>query len=103
MATITKARAVELLTEAIEKAHPDDRVEIYNELFPEAPTTQDAMNANAHAIDARIGDHIRKGLEIEEVLDLWNVVFPDHHGGWFDEESGLFHYREGRQPVAQAE
>ena len=86
MATITKRQAVDRLTEAIRKARPDDLVEIHNELFPEKPTTD-----------------IDNGLEVEEILDLWHVIFPKHRTVWFEEEEGLLHYAERIEQVSQAE
>ncbi|HEY7330665.1 MAG TPA: hypothetical protein VH592_23700 [Gemmataceae bacterium] len=99
MPAITKDRAVHLLTKAIEKAHSDDLVEIYNELFPEQPTTESAAKTAPGTLVQRILDHINRGLEIEEILDLWNVIFPEHHDVWFDEQESRFHYEEDRQPV----
>jgi hypothetical protein len=93
MPAITTDRAVHLLTEAVEKAPPDDLVEIYNELFPEEPTTESAARNAPGPLVQRAAGHISRGLEIEEILDLWNVVFPEHHDVWFDEE--------GRLPVTQ--
>ena len=40
MPAISKKKAVETLVKAVEEAHSDDLAEIYNELFPEEPTTR---------------------------------------------------------------
>jgi hypothetical protein len=99
MPTITKDQAVQQLANAVENAHPDDLAEIYNELFPEQPITESEVAADATRIIQRVKNHITRGLEIEEILDLWNVVFPEHRDMWFDEEKNAFHYEEDRQPV----
>ena len=103
METIPKQQAVNLLSQAVQEAHPDDLVEIYNELFPEDPTSEDEVNENPSALVQKIVAHIDSGLEVEEVLDLWNVMFPKHRKVWFDEEEGLIHYDEKSEPVGHAD
>ncbi|MBI1918550.1 MAG: hypothetical protein HYS12_27980 [Planctomycetes bacterium] len=103
MPTITRDRAVELLTNAVETSPPDDLVEIYNELFPADPTTRDVANKNPQPISQKVLEHIRHGLEIEEILDLWNVIFPRRRHFRFEEEDELFYYDEEREPVWEEE
>jgi hypothetical protein len=103
MTTITKQQAFQRLKEAVNKAHSDDLVEIYNELFPEQPVTEDQANDTPSILVTKILTHIESGLEVEEILDLWNVVFPAHSGVWFDEEEGLIHYDEEIEPISQAD
>ena len=103
MATITKQLAVDRVAQAVKEAHPDDLVEIYNELFPENPTTKDAANKNSSALLKKIVAHIDGGLEVEEILDLWHVIFPKHRAVWFDEDECLLHYAEKIERVSQTE
>jgi hypothetical protein len=103
MATITKQQAVDRLTAAVKEAHPDDLVEIHNELFPEKPTTEDEAKADSSALVKKIVAHIGNGLEVQEILDLWNVIFPKHRRVWFDEDDGMIHYDEKSEPVGQRE
>ncbi len=103
MAAITKQEAVDRLTQAVKKAQPDDLVEIYNDLFPEKPTTEDAANKDPAALVKKIAAHIDDGLEVEEILALWNVIFPTHRRVWFDEDEGTIHYDEKNEPVGQAD
>src|SRR5947208_14066414 len=86
MPTITRRQAVDRLTQAVKEAHPDDLVEIHNELFPEKPITEDEARKDASALVKKIVAHIDRGLEVEEILDLWHVIFPKHRGVWFDED-----------------
>ncbi len=103
MATIKEQQAVEQLTQAVRAAHPDDLVEIYNELFPEAPAAEDKAAENPAALVDKIIAHINVGLEVEEILDLWNVVFPEHRRVWFDEDACLIHYDENVERVGQSD
>jgi hypothetical protein len=103
MATITKQQAVDRLTQAVAGAHPDDLVEIYNELFPDQPTNEGVANQDTTALVEKINAHIDDGLEVEEILDLWNVIFPTHRRVWFDEDEGVIHYDEKIEPVSQVD
>jgi hypothetical protein len=103
MATITKRQAVDRLTQAVKEAHPDDLVEIHNELFPEKPATEDEANEDPALLVVKIVAHIENGLEVQEILDLWNVIFPKHRRVWFDEDDGMIHYDEKIEPVGQAD
>ncbi len=78
MPALSKNEAVEKLAVVVEQAKPSDLTEIYAELFPEKPvsSTPDASN---------IALHIRSGLEAEEIVDLWNVVFPADRNVWYNE------------------
>ena len=103
MATITKQQAVDRLTPAVSEARPDDLVEIYNELFPGNPATEDEANTNPSALLEKIVAHIDNGLEVQEILDLWHVIFPKHRRVWFDEDECLLHYAEKIEQVSQTE
>ncbi len=87
MPALSKTEAAEKLAKGVEKAKPNDLVEIYYELFPEAncPTPPGA---------SEIVKHIRSGLEAEEIVDLWNVVFPEDRNVWYDEENQTIRYNE---------
>src|SRR5260370_1343412 len=62
MAAITKQEAVDRLTRAVATASPDDLVEIYNELFPEEPTTENEATENPSPLVEKILAHIDSGL-----------------------------------------
>lgn len=103
MATIPRLEAIGRLTQAVEAAGVDDLVEIYNELFPEGPINGDNTSADRPALVNKIVAHIASGLEVEEIVDLWNVIFPAHRDVWFDEDEDLMHYDEKIEPVGQAD
>jgi hypothetical protein len=103
MPAVTRDRAVELLTEAVKSAHADDLVEIHYELFPEQPISQEEAGRSRPGVVDQILDHIHNGLEPEEIVDLWNVVFPDHWGVSFDEEDGLLHYNQEQRAFTQTD
>ena len=87
MPAISKAEAVEKLAMSVEKARQSDLAEFYRELFPE-----EEFPATLVARD--IARHIRSGLEAEEIVDLWNVVFPRDRNVWYDEEGDAIRYNE---------
>ncbi len=103
MATISKQEAVDRLTGAVRTARPDDLAEIHNELFPETPTTENKAKENPSAFVEKIVAHINNGLEVQEILDLWNVIFPKHRRVRFDEDDGLIRYDDKIEQVGQVD
>ena len=87
MPALSRAEAAEKVARGVEKAKPSDLPEIYSELFPERPLA-------APPVASEIAKHIRSGLEAEEIVDLWNVVFPEDRNVWYDEEAKAIHYNE---------
>ena len=86
MPSVTMTEAAEKLAAGVEKARPSDLGEIYAELFPEKPSPVPPV--------ADIACHVRSGLAAEELVDLWNVVFPRHRNVRYDEETKAIHYNE---------
>jgi len=87
MPALSTSEAAEKLAKGVEKAKPGDLGEIYSELFPENP-------APSHLVASEIAEHVRRGLEAEEIVDLWNVVFPEDRYVWYDEEAKAIRYNE---------
>ena len=87
MPALSTNEAAERLAVAVESARPSDLPEIHAELFPEVPLTNPP-------VASELARHIRSGLEAEEIVDLWNVVFPGNRNVWYDEETGLIRYNE---------
>jgi len=78
--------AVEQLAQAVEKAPPDELVEYYAELFPAQKTRPDVSGDKAAGLAQDLAQRVRNGIEPEEVVDLWNVVFPVVQRVYYDEE-----------------
>jgi hypothetical protein len=92
MAVISIDQAVEKLACAVEGMPADDLVQVYNELFPEEPTTDEEACEDVGPLSAHIAGRVSRGLEPEEVVDLWSVVFPAHRAVYFNEEENLLHF-----------
>jgi hypothetical protein len=87
MPALSKAEAAERLAAGVERAKPSQLPEIYAELFPErAPA--------APPVASEIARQVRGGLEAEEIVDLWNVVFPEDRNVWYDDETKAIHFNE---------
>jgi hypothetical protein len=93
---LSKAKATEKLATGVEGAKQTELAEIYAELFPEKP-------AVAPPSAASLAQHIRSGLEAEEIVDLWNVVFPADQNVRYDEEDDKIHYNEEAVGYAEAD
>lgn len=87
MPALTTDVAAERIAKVIEQAKPTTLTEIYAELFPEKPAAPVPT-----AVD--LAQLVRSGLEAEELVSLWNVVFPGDRNVWFDEEDEKIHYNE---------
>lgn len=93
MSAITKEQAVQRISAEIERFGRDDLVETHNELFPDAPPG--SAETDETRLIAAIRDHIRRGLEIEELVDLWHVVFPKDRNVWYDVDNDVMRTNEG--------
>ena len=87
MPALSTDEAAERLAKVIETAKPTILMEIYAELFPGKPAAAAPTAANL----ARL---VRDGLEAEEVVSLWNIVFPADWNVWYDEVDEKIHYNE---------
>jgi hypothetical protein len=87
MPALSKTEAAEKLAAGVERARPSELPEIYSELFPE-------RSPGAAPAASEIASYIRGGLEAEEIVDLWNVVFPRDRNVWYDEETRAIHVNE---------
>lgn len=95
MPTISIDTATDKITHAVEGMGADDLLQVYNELFPDEPATEQDAYDDVTPLVEQIVEHIAGGLEPEEVVDLWNVVFPSDRDVYFDEEDNLLHFAEG--------
>jgi hypothetical protein len=96
MPALSTREAAERLAKVVEKSDPNTLSEIQAELFPEQPTVSEPSAAD-------LARHVRGGLEAEELVDLWNVVFPADRNVWYDEEDDHIHYNEEWLGYAEAE
>lgn len=99
MPAITRNEAVSRISGEIERSASDDLVEIHNELFPDAASLADEDDQLIGAIR----DRIQAGLEVEEIVDLWNIVFPKDRNVWYDDENESLHFNEEPEYVESTE
>jgi hypothetical protein len=95
MPAIPMKEAVERLARAVEEASSEDLVQYYAELYPEKPLP-DVSGVNAAVLATVMAAHIREGIEPEEVVDLWYVIFPTSRNVCYDVEDGTLRYNEMR-------
>lgn len=95
MPAATKDQAIDLLRTQIEEQFgPDELLEIDNELFEEDPYTEEEANDDPIQLVERLADYLNGEREPEEIVQVWNLIFPRHRNVWYDEESKVFHYNE---------
>lgn len=96
MPALSTNEAAERLAKVVERAKSATLTEIYAELFPEKP-------AAAAPPAAELAQYIRSGLMAEELVDLWNVVFPEDRNVSYNEEDEKIHYNEESLGYAEAD
>jgi hypothetical protein len=98
--TVTKSEALDLLVQVVTKDFDADELcEIQNELFPAAPVSLGAARADPNSAIGPIIGYIRSGLEVDEIVDLWELLLPRHQV-WYDEEEDRFHYTDQPHPIS---
>jgi len=102
MPVLSNDAAVERLTRIVEdKFGPDELLEVYNELFDEAPYTSEEAHDDPTQISEQLVDHINGGLDPEDLLQAWNLICPHDRQVWYDEDKKMFHYNEVEKQVAE--
>jgi hypothetical protein len=87
MPALSTKEAAKKLAKAVESVNESTLREIYAELFPE-------LSASTLPSASNLSRHIRDGVAAEEIVDLWNVVFPADRHVWYNEETKAIHYNE---------
>jgi hypothetical protein len=101
MPVVTKDQALKLLTDEVEeKLDTDELLEVYNEVFPDNPYTEAVAHEDVTPLIEQLVDHVNSGLEVEEVIDLWGLIFPRHRNVWYDDEEERLHYNEEAEAVS---
>lgn len=87
MPILSTPEAAETLAKAVEKSDPSLLREVYEEIYPDA-------SPSAPPVAATLAQLIRSRLAAEEIVDLWNVMFPEDHDVYYNEETRAIHYNE---------
>jgi hypothetical protein len=103
MAEIARDQAVQRLVHEVASLRPDDLAEVYNELFPSQPATEEQARQDRSRLLDRIAEHIRRGLQPEEIVALWHLIFPRNWMVHFDDETNTIQYRDEAQPAEYAD
>ena len=100
MPVVTKDKALDLLTDEVEeKLCADELLEVYNEVLHDDACTEGQAPQDPSPLREQLVEHIRSGLGIDQVIDLWGVIFPKHRNVWYDEEEERLHYNEEAEAV----
>jgi hypothetical protein len=94
MPDLSPREAVEKLIEAVGRMNPDDLLDFHNELFPRERRSELSPPDSGVGDRRKILEYLGRGLEIEEILDFWNVAFPETFNVQFDDETLKIHYSE---------
>jgi hypothetical protein len=100
MPVLTRDQVIEFLTKVVEEdLHTDDLLQVHNELFPDDPVTEEEVYEDVIPVTERVVDYINSDLPVEDLLDLWNLIYPKHRHVWYDDQAERFHYNEESSPL----
>ena len=80
-----------------------DLLDFHNELFPEEPKADRGAPDGGEVVRRKVLEYLRRGIEVEEILDLWNVAFPETWNVSYDEDSDTIQYLNELEAVRQAD
>jgi hypothetical protein len=103
MPTLAKRDAVEKLIQAVRRMNLDDLLDFYNELFPEEPKAELDPQDGGTIVRQEVLNYLGRGVEVEEVLDLWNAAFPETWNVSYDEDADTIHYLIEPEAIRQAD
>jgi hypothetical protein len=99
-------QAVELLVKAVEEQLPADEIqEIYNDWFRGDAVVVERTDASPEANKRRVEQlvaYFRGSRYVEEVVELWELVFTKHRNVWYNEEDEVFHHEAEPTPYSTA-
>jgi hypothetical protein len=103
MPSVPRKEAVNRLIEAVSRMSPDDLIDFHNEVFPKEPMSDPDPGANLSTVRHKVLEYLRRGIEVEEILDLWNVAFPESSNVAYDDESDSIGYKTESEVVRHAD
>jgi hypothetical protein len=99
MPDLSPQEAIESLTDAVRGMNPDDLLAFHNTLFPRERKSELSPSDAGASDRRRILEYLGRGLEVEEILDLWTVAFPGTYQVHYDEETQTVHYSEEPEAI----
>jgi hypothetical protein len=103
MPEVAPGDAVRTLIEKVGAMDLDDLRDAHNELFPEAPIPPFEPGSEEASVRRKVLEYLASGVVLEEILDLWSIVFPEAWNVYYDEETGTIHYLVEPEALQQAD
>jgi hypothetical protein len=103
MPEVTPADAAHTLIEKVRAMDLDDLRDVHNELFPEVPIPPIDPSTQGAVVLKKVLDYLGHDVAVEEILDLWSVVFPEAWNVYYDDETGTIHYLVEPEAIRQAD
>ncbi len=103
MPAVSPREAIEKLIQVVERMDADDLLDFHNEVFPQERKSELSPKDSGADDRRKILDYIAQGLEIEEILDFWYVVFPGSRNVGYDENDQTIHYTKASEVVESTE
>lgn len=91
MPTLTPKDAAARMANDVNDVPDDELRGVYNELFPLDPIQGDTLPRPRDEVIATVRDYLVTSAVPEELVDLWNVMYPEYRDVWYDEDEELMH------------
>jgi len=91
MHTVTKAEAIERIAKAVEIAPVDLLVDVYREFHPLKPRLK-ISEVKPEILARELVGCIRTDTEMDQMVDLWHVMFPLDRKVRWDEDDQVLRY-----------
>jgi hypothetical protein len=96
MPTVTLDQARKMMAAEVEQFATDELLEVHNEVFPDRPFTLAEAEKDRTPLIDRLVAHINSRLEIDQLVELFKLIFIiKHRNVWFNEEEDLLYFNEG--------
>jgi hypothetical protein len=103
MPEVAPADAVRALIEKVQAMDLDDLRDTHNELFPRTPIPPIDPSSQGAGVRQKVLAYLAGEVAVEEILDLWSVVFPDAWNVYYDDETRTIHYVVAPEAIQQAD
>ena len=92
MPTTSLAEAGWAIGDKVEVMGLDDLRDAHNEMFPATPIQPIDSRSEEASIRQKMIAYLRADIAVQEVLELWSIIFPETHSVHQDDETGMIHY-----------
>lgn len=101
MPALSRTEAAKKLVDAVEEMDADELIDFHHGLFPGETRFRRGSSVEPAVVRKKILAYMTLGPEVEEILDLWSVVFSEAWNVSYDEDTDEINYSLTPESVGQ--